>query len=171
MHNLNESIASVWIEHNQNTIAHRDYTPYGPNFITILAFLKNWPLLGGYFGSWGHALVTVAVVEWLKQESMYGMSTGTEKWPFVERWPLWRGGRWWRFDCLSLLLADCVKYWRTNYGLSGILTYRKIPNISPGAYIFQRPFLRGLFWGGGLIFGGACLRREICVSKSIGLAL
>ena len=46
----------------------------------ILAFLKNWPLLGGYFGSWGHALVTVAVVEWLKQESMYGMSTGTEKW-------------------------------------------------------------------------------------------
>ena len=23
----------------------------------------------------------------------------------------------------------------------------------------------------GLIFGGACLRREICVSKSIGLAL
>ena len=170
MHNLNESIASVWIEHNQNTIAHRDYTPYGPNFITILAFLKNWPLLGGYFGSWGHALVTVAVVEWLKQESMYGMSTGTEKWPFVQRWPLWRGGRWWRFDCLSLLLADCVKYWRTNYGLSGILTYRKIPNISPGAYIFQRPFLRGLFWG-GLIFGGACLRREICVSKSIALVL
>ena len=23
--------------------------------------------------------------------------------------------------------------------------YRKIPKISPGAYIFQRPFLRGLF--------------------------
>jgi len=37
--------------------------------MTILAFLKNWPLLGGFFGSWGHALVTVAVVEWLKQES------------------------------------------------------------------------------------------------------
>ena len=45
------------------------------------------------------------------------------------------------------------------------LTYCKIPQISPGAYIFQRPFLRGL------IFGGAYLRREICVSKSIGLAL
>ena len=27
---------------------------------------------------------------------------------------------------------------------SGLL-YRKIPKISPGAYIFQRPFLRGLF--------------------------
>ena len=39
-----------------------------------------------------------------------------------------------------------------------------------GAYIFQRPFLRGLFLK-GLIFGGAYLRREICVSKSIGLAL
>ena len=48
--------------------------------------------------------------------------------------------------------------------------YRKIPKISPGAYILQRPFLRGLFLE-GLIFGGAYLRREICVSKSIGLAL
>ena len=49
------------------------------------------------------------------------------------------------------------------------LSYRKIPKISPGAYIFQRPSLRGLFWE-GLIFGGAYLRREICVSKLIGLA-
>ena len=30
----------------------------------------------------------------------------------------------------------------------------KIPKISPGSYIFQRPFLRGLFLD-GLIFGGA----------------
>ena len=48
--------------------------------------------------------------------------------------------------------------------------YRKIPKISPGAYIFERPFLRGLFLE-GLIFGGAYLWREICVSKFIGLAL
>ena len=48
--------------------------------------------------------------------------------------------------------------------------YRKIPKISPGAYIFQRPFLRGLFLE-GLVFGGAYLQREICVLKSIGLAL
>ena len=41
--------------------------------------------------------------------------------------------------------------------------YRKIPKISPGAYIFQRLE--------GLIFGGAYLRREICVLKSNGLAL
>ena len=48
--------------------------------------------------------------------------------------------------------------------------YRKIPKISPGAHIFQRPFLRGLFLK-GLIFRGAYLRGEICVSKSIGQAL
>ena len=32
-------------------------------------------------------------------------------------------------------------------------TYRKIPKISPGANIFQRPFLRGLY-SEGLIYGG-----------------
>ena len=53
-----------------------------------------------------------------------------------------------------------------------LLSYSKMPKISPRAYIFQRPFLRGLHlegrfnggflalrvWGGGggLIFGGAC---------------
>ena len=47
--------------------------------------------------------------------------------------------------------------------------YRKLPKISPRAYIFQRPFLRGLFLE-ELIFGGPYVRREICVSKSIGLA-
>ena len=46
--------------------------------------------------------------------------------------------------------------------------YRKIPKISPGAYIFQGPFLRGLFLEGP-IFGGAYERREICVIKSVGL--
>ena len=51
-----------------------------------------------------------------------------------------------------------------------LFNYRKIPKICLGAYIFERPFLRGLFLD-GLIFGGAYLRREICVSKSIGLAL
>ena len=47
--------------------------------------------------------------------------------------------------------------------------YHKIPKISPGAYIFQRPFLRGLFLE-GLIFGGAYAQREICISKSIKVA-
>ena len=39
----------------------------------------------------------------------------------------------------------------------------------PGAYIFQRPFLRGLFLV-ALIFRKAYVWREICVSKSIGPA-
>ena len=50
--------------------------------------------------------------------------------------------------------------------------YRKIPKISPGAYIFQRPFLMGLILE-GLIFGGKIAfqnRLGLCVSKSVGLA-
>ena len=53
--------------------------------------------------------------------------------------------------------------------LTVVLKYRKIPKLSRGAYIFQRPFLRGLFLE-GLTFGGTYLRRESCVSKSTGLA-
>ena len=44
------------------------------------------------------------------------------------------------------------------------IEYRKIPKISPGAYIFLKAFFEGL------ISGGPYLRREICGSKSIGLA-
>ena len=58
---------------------------------------------------------------------------------------------------------------RRNGGSDVIVTYRKIPKISPGAYIFQWTFLRGLFLE-GLIFGGAYVRREMCVSKLIKLA-
>ena len=45
--------------------------------------------------------------------------------------------------------------------------YHKILKISPEAYIFQRPFLRGI----RCMFGGAYLRRQICVSKSFGAGL
>ena len=38
-----------------------------------------WPLLRGYFGSWGRTLVAVAVVERFKQLLMYGLSAGTKK--------------------------------------------------------------------------------------------
>ena len=51
-----------------------------------------------------------------------------------------------------------------------VTKYRKIPQISSGTYIFQGLFLRGLFLE-GLIFEGAYLQREICISKSTGLAL
>ena len=45
--------------------------------------------------------------------------------------------------------------------------YCKILKISPGAYIFQRAFLRGLFLE-GLMFGGAYLQREIYVPNRLG---
>ena len=50
--------------------------------------------------------------------------------------------------------------------------YRKIPKIGPRVYIFQRPFLSGLYTEGKLRFkiGQAYTGREICISKSIGLA-
>ena len=61
--------------------------PYGSNLETIPDFFisrrKNWPFSRGYFGSWGHALVAVAVEERFKKESMYGLSGWTKKkWPF-----------------------------------------------------------------------------------------
>ena len=46
-------------------------------------------------------------------------------------------------------------------------SYRKIPKISPRVYIFQRPFLRGLFLE-GLIFGGAYVRRELAFQNRLG---
>ena len=52
-------------------------------------------------------------------------------------------------------------------GVEPVLKNRKIPKISPGAYIFQRPFLRGLFLEGP-IFGRAYVRREICIIKLVG---
>ena len=45
-----------------------------------------------------------------------------------------------------------------------VVYYRKIPKI------VQRPLLRALYLE-VVIFGGAYLRREICISKSIELAL
>ena len=66
------------------------------------------------------------------------------------------------------LSAILKNYWLF-FCYSWMNEYRKIPKISPEAYIFQRPFLRGLF-SEGLIIGGGSLPREICFSKSIGLA-
>ena len=54
-------------------------------------------------------------------------------------------------------------------GTFWLTDYCKIPKISPGAYIFQRPFLRGLFLE-GLVFGRAYILWEICATKPIGLA-
>ena len=55
---------------------------------------------------------------------------------------------------------------RNNQETSRCKKYRKILKISPGTYIFQRPFLRGLFLE-GLIFGGAYIRRGLSVEGNL----
>ena len=47
-----------------------------------------------------------AVVERLKQEWIYGLSA--KKMAIVERWPLWKGSRLWRFDCINIIKR--IKY-------------------------------------------------------------
>ena len=69
------------------------------------------------------------------------------------------------YVCMFFFFSACFGFMHFFFHI-----YRNIPKISHGAYIFQRPFLRGLFLE-GFIFGGAYLWREICVSKSMGLAL
>ena len=44
--------------------------------------------------------------------------------------------------------------------------YRKIPNVSPGLIEVFKHFLGGLY-SGGLIFGGAYIRRAFCVSVRV----
>ena len=75
------------------------------------------------------------------------------------------------FFKIFLKIVGIVKsYFIKNVWKTILFKYRKIPKVSPRAYIFQRPFLGGLLLE-GLPFGQAYLQREICVSKSIGLAL
>ena len=47
-----------------------------------------------------------------------------------------------------------------------LLRYRKIPNVSPGLIKVSKHFLVGLY-SGGLIFGGAYIRRAFCVSVRV----
>ena len=51
--------------------------------------------------------------------------------------------------------------------------YRKISKISHGAYIFQRPFLRGLFLEGlyseGLIYGGKFAFQNLALQLEVNL--
>ena len=60
---------------------------------------------------------------------------------------------------VSLIFARVKQLWESSRDVDVSLApfflnkYRKIPIISLGAYIFQRPFLRSLFFE-GLIYGG-----------------
>ena len=106
----------------------------------------------------------VHVIKWLSGDHRVGYHC-SNKLLFATNFMYWKT-KWFRtsLGCMILLITQCAIN-----SLVSRKKYRKIPKISLGAYIFQRTFLRGLFLE-GLIFGGAYLRREICVSKSIGLA-
>ena len=57
-------------------------------------------------------------------------------------------------EVLKLEHLDSYKSLQWKKVVISRIMYRKIPKISPRAYIFQRPFLRGLFLE-GLIFWAA----------------
>ena len=58
----------------------------------------------------------------------------------------------------------------TFYGFQYLIKYRKIPKVSPGAYIFHWPFLRGLYLE-GLIFGEAYIRRGLSTEGHLPLQI
>ena len=76
----------------------------------------------------------------------------------------------WQGKQYTFIVTQLLNILKLKYIYCLWVYYCKTLKISPRAYILQRPFLTGLFLE-GLIFGGAYLLREICISKSIGLAL
>ena len=56
-------------------------------------------------------------------------------------------------NILAKLVKSVLHFLNNNKKESNKIAYRKISKISTGAYIFQTPFLRGLFLE-VLIFGG-----------------
>ena len=63
-------------------------------------------------------------------------------------WPTLRVFKWLRRKCNDI----CTRLDILETVSQPLLTYRKIPKINSGAYIFQRPFLRGLSTEGNLRF-------------------
>ena len=116
---------------------------------------------------------------WGQNETLIQVLTGVStaypqliiwKWDTYELLPLSASFLYWVLDSHESKAVQLYTDAKVGISIFEQDIYRKIRKISPGAYIFQRPFWRGLFLEGP-IFGGASLRREICVSKSIGLAL
>ena len=63
------------------------------------------------------------------------------------------------FNVNAVSVAECFRI-LVVLETSKLLKYRKIPKISPGAYIFRRPFSRDLFLE-GIIFGGVIYGRNL----------
>ena len=76
-----------------------------------------------------------------------------------------------RQDIHMSVLKDCNWMWfvlqfHFCLTLTVIVLHRKIPNVSPGLIEVFKHFLGGLY-SGGLIFGGAYIRRAFCVSVRV----
>ena len=54
MHNLNETIASVWIEHNQNKIARRDCARHTDQFLDHCCLFEKLAVVGRLFWQFYH---------------------------------------------------------------------------------------------------------------------
>ena len=75
-------------------------------------------------------------------------------------WPILEG------SALKGYLAHVSACLWKGWGFSLSVRYCKIPKISPGAYFFQRHFLRGLFLE-RLIFGGAYIQRSLSTEGNL----
>ena len=68
--------------------------------------------------------------------------------------------------CFSSLSVQASLLLFVLFAISSLNKYRKIPNVSPGLIEVFKHFLGGLY-SGGLIFGGAYIRRAFCVSVRV----
>ena len=68
---------------------------------------------------------------------------------------------------MCYLLFVCRKDW----GLNCVKIYCKIPKISPDAYIFHRPFLRGLFLEGLIFSEGLIYKGKFAFQNRLGTPL
>ena len=110
--------AAVWMEHNQNTITKHQCViqiKFPDHSWFFHQLLKNWLLSRGYFGSWGPALVAIAVVErWPSQRGLnkrqcMGCPLGQKKWPLVEV-PLYYLYKLHHFLCTTTISLHTVKF-------------------------------------------------------------
>ena len=81
----------------------------------------------------------------------------------VQRCPIWMVKFVWELFLISNFFCDFMSICTSDAWY--IYIYRKPPNISPGLIFVQRHFLGGLY-SGGLILGGAYIRRRFSVSNN-----
>ena len=110
---------------------------------TLLALATN---IQSHKDTYAHATDIWAIFsKWLKNDSKYKA--------FLWKWFLFS---WKSLQCWPCFERDLFNFWNKQatdiFNLQ--IKYHKIPKISPGAYIFQRPLLEGLIFRGAYIWRG-----------------